>query len=167
MNRLDLGKLSKEEIDNLPKEKIDEIYKSLTEEDKKRLEKKTEMLSKIYPYILIAQVASKNPSEASLKDVMILGVMTEEYCKEFGCSLFDFMEEMNAFQTIFIEKSIEAGIGFDEKHYKVPSILKEKNAKNWNRDDSSNKKSDSNTKKNNTPPPYTLGDLMKSKGIIH
>lgn len=138
--------MTREEFKSLSKEKQKKIIDSISPEDMRVLQKRSDMLTKEGLPLIMRLHTNKNDlnSYAQLSD------LNETYCKEFNCSPSQFIEDLRAVETMFIEKSIEMGIGFNEKNYDIPKKYEKKNRNNYG---------------NTTTGTNSIGDILKSKGI--
>lgn len=149
-------------------EEIFDRYDKLTDADKKELEshvtddmrievkRKIERLTEIFPQIIIA----RGGAGSSLNSMMILGGLSQEYCKEFNCSILQFVRDLKIFERAFMERSIKSGsCAFGEERWDVPKKLRNKNKSNYKRIENENKKP---VEKVTTA---SIGDMLKAKGI--
>jgi len=137
-----------EDVKKLSKEEIDKLYHSMTPEEKEEQKQKIELLSKALPCTLMV-----NPD---LANIAYFGDVCSRYCEKFNCSPEQFCNELHILKDAFIENSInKLGVSFGERH-KVPKHLQIQNKKNH----------DAMNKIMEKPKGYTLGDALKSSGVL-
>jgi hypothetical protein len=90
------------------------IYESDSELDKVTKEK-IAMLQEVMPTILMARVGGGD-SMRQMANMMVLGEVSEKYCKKFNCAPIDFLNDYKMFEKAMFEKMMDDGIGIGKIH---------------------------------------------------